>query len=283
MVIHSVRARAHLKSRYGTKVKTIGAGIGGTVDLYQARDKYVAIKIFDDRESYESGNEYESRVTAEYTLLQKLDHPNILRVVECVVSLPRRRKVYLAMEFYPLAFHDLIMQKSTPQDDLLCYWSQILEGVAYLHSCGVAHRDLKFDNVAVDATGTIKLIDFGAATCNPVAYGMCGSESFQAPEAFSKISYSPIPTDIWSLGIILYHILAGKFPWQAARRADPDFAAFLESNIVGFDTEHEAQNLVRACLEIDPEIRVLTAALLEHPLLDKLPCCSKNTHRKHQL
>lgn len=76
-----------------------------------------------------------------------------------------------------------------------------------MHDMGVAHRDLKTENVIMGKNGVVKLIDFGFATCAPRTETHCGTPNYMAPELFEKKSiYSPIKVDIWALGVLLYYL-----------------------------------------------------------------------------
>jgi serine/threonine protein kinase len=84
----------------------------------------------------------------------------------------------------------------------------------------VAHRDVKLENLLLDETKThVKLIDFGFSTCIPHERKVkifCGTPSYMAPEIVSKIEYSGPPADIWAMGVLLFALLCGKFPFKGA-------------------------------------------------------------------
>ena len=82
----------------------------------------------------------------------------------------------------------------------------------------MTHRDIKLENILLDETKErVKLIDFGFSTCIPHERKVkifCGTPSYMAPEIVSKIEYSGPPADIWALGVLLYALLCGKFPFR---------------------------------------------------------------------
>ena len=87
---------------------------------------------------------------------------------------------------------------------------EVLKGLEYLHSLGIAHRDLKPDNILIsfqDSTPVVKLIDFGFATNASTSNIHCGTPNFMAPELFKKQTYSPIKADIWAFGVMFYYLI----------------------------------------------------------------------------
>ncbi|KAI9271761.1 kinase-like domain-containing protein [Phascolomyces articulosus] len=117
---------------------------------------------------------------------------------------------------------------------------QLLDAVSYCHNNGVYHRDLKPENVLVfDKGRTVKLADFGLATTEPITndYG-CGSTFYFSPECQGdlnrkngsnqrRVGYATAPNDIWSLGVILINMAAGRNPWRQASLNDDTFCAYL--------------------------------------------------------
>ena len=84
-----------------------------------------------------------------------------------------------------------------------------------MHQRNVTHRDIKLENILLDETRTrVKLIDFGFSACIPYEKKVCGTPSYMAPEIVSKIEYSGPPADIWALGVLLYALLCGRFPFK---------------------------------------------------------------------
>ncbi len=93
----------------------------------------------------------------------------------------------------------------------------------YLHSQGIAHRDIKLENVLLDADLNIKLIDFGFSTqqTSPKkAKLFCGTPSYMAPEIVSRIEYLGQPADIWAAGVLLFCLLNGYFPFKGQTDAE---------------------------------------------------------------
>lgn len=100
-------------------------------------------------------------VTAEFCIGSTLHHPNVIETLDIVKEGPT---YYEIMEYAPNDLFSIIMTGSMSKEEIACCWRQLLDGVAYLHSVGIAHRDLKLDNTVLDERGIVKLIDFGCAT-----------------------------------------------------------------------------------------------------------------------
>ena len=107
------------------------------------------------------------------------------------------------------------------EEDARHVFRQIVEGVAYCHSKNVVHRDIKLENVMVDAGNNVKIIDFGfsitAAKGKKLSI-FCGTPSYMAPEMVRKVDYCGQKVDVWALGILLYTMLCGRFPFKGETR-----------------------------------------------------------------
>lgn len=94
----------------------------------------------------------------------------------------------------------------------------MLIGVKHCHENNVTHRDLKLDNLLLDGENNVKIIDFGFATCFPhdrKTKLFCGTPSYMSPEIVARKEYSGPPADVWALGVILYALVCGSFPFRA--------------------------------------------------------------------
>ena len=151
-----------LESKYGKFGKVLGSGAGGSVRIMKrASDGTTfAVKQFRDRHSYESEKDYNKKVTAEFCIGSTLHHGNIIETMDIVHE---KGKWFEVMEYAPFDLFAIVMTGKMSREEIACSTLQIMAGVAYLHSMGLAHRDLKLDNVVVNEYGIMKLIDFGSA------------------------------------------------------------------------------------------------------------------------
>lgn len=151
-----------LNSKYGKLGKVLGSGAGGSVRLLKRSTDGVtfAVKQFRDRHHWESLKEYSKKVTAEFCIGSTLHHGNIIETLDIIQEGPHW---YEVMEYAPYDLFAIVMTGKMTKEEVACSFKQILSGVAYLHGMGLAHRDLKLDNVVVNERGIMKLIDFGSA------------------------------------------------------------------------------------------------------------------------
>jgi len=223
-----------LQSKYGKFGKVLGSGAGGSVRLMKRSSDGVtfAVKQFRARHSYESERDYNKKVTAEFCIGSTLHHGNIIETMDLVNE---KNSYFVVMEYAPYDLFAIVMTGKMSREEVACSTLQILNGVTYLHSMGLAHRDLKLDNVVVNEHGIMKIIDFGSAAVFKypfedevvLASGIVGSDPYLAPEVYDLSKYDPQPTDIWSLAIIFCCMTLRRFPWKAPRVSDNSYKLFV--------------------------------------------------------
>lgn len=161
-----------LESKYGKFGKVLGSGAGGSVKVLKRSSDGTsfAVKQFRARHPGESERDYNKKVTAEFCVGSTLHHGN---VIETMDLLQEKGLWFEVMEYAPYDLFAIVMTGKMSRAEVNCCTMQIISGVEYLHSMGLAHRDLKLDNVVVNAQGIMKLIDFGSA----VVYRYPGEKS----------------------------------------------------------------------------------------------------------
>lgn len=176
----SEATHAHLSKKYGKWGRVLGTGAGGTVRLIRARNKaggaVYAVKQFRPRRSGESEREYENKVRAEFCVGACLKHVNVIQTVDIVCD---HGHYYEVMEYAPYDLFSVVMSGRMLRPEIFCVFRQICNGVAYLHSLGLAHRDLKLDNCVMTQGDVVKLIDFGTAVV--FAYPGTGTSNGSLP------------------------------------------------------------------------------------------------------
>jgi len=158
---------------------------------------------------------------------------------------------------------------------------QITSAIGYCHSSGITHRDLKLENVIVDKNHRVKIIDFGLSAYskgNRKLTFFCGTPSFLSPEIIKSSNYIGPPVDIWSIGVMLYVMVVGSFPFVASTQKEL-FETIARGNIIY--PEHlssEVASLLKLIFNMDPEARINADEILKHEFFikNKITDPSKN-------
>lgn len=219
--------------RYSKFGENLGAGAGGAVKLVnRLSDKKVfAVKEFRAKYQSETKRDYAKKITGEYCIGSTLKHPNIIETVEICYE---NERILQVMEYCDFDLFAIVMSNKMSREEINCCFKQILSGINYLHSMGLAHRDLKLDNCVIDARGIVKIIDFGSAVVFSYpftktlieAQGIVGSDPYLAPEVCVFNKYDPRPVDVWSVAIIYCCMMLKKFPWKIPKLSDNSFKLF---------------------------------------------------------
>lgn len=151
-----------LNKKYGKFGRVLGSGAGGSVRLMKRSSDGVtfAVKEFRARHAYETEREYAKKVTAEFCIGSTLHHGNIVETLDIVHE---KGRWYEVMEYCPYDLFATVMTGKMSREEVACCFMQLLSGVTFLHSMGLAHRDLKLDNAVISEHGILKIIDFGSA------------------------------------------------------------------------------------------------------------------------
>ena len=120
------------------------------------------------------------------------------------------------------SLHSYIKTKSNrklDERDVKRFYKELVEGINYCHEKNIVHRDIKMENILIDDNKNVKIIDFGFSIISEPDKKLnifCGTPSYMAPEIVSKINYKGTPADIWALGILLFALLTGTFPFRGS-------------------------------------------------------------------
>lgn len=158
----------------------------------------------------------------EIQVLEKLSHPNIMKIFEWFEG---KWFTYLVLEYVGsmslMEYLDMQPTKCISESEAAHVFWGVAAGLAYMHHERFAHRDIKLDNIMLSPTAEVKIIDFGFSLKykeNQKFSTLCGTPSYMAPEVLSRIPNNPEKADIWSFGVCLYRSLVGQFPYRGRRR-----------------------------------------------------------------
>eukprot|EP00833_Pecoramyces_ruminatium_P012219 jgi/Orpsp1_1/1186251/evm.model.d7180000049205.1 len=195
--------------------KTVGEGNFAKVKLakHKLTGVEVAIKIIDKTRIDEKKL---GKLYREVKIMKLLNHPNIVKLFEVIET---KNTLFLVMEYSSGGelYDYLVVHGRMKEKEARVKFRQILAAVNYCHNKRVIHRDLKAENLLLDANFDIKIADFGFSNYYDPESKLdtfCGSPPYAAPELFQGKRYTGPEVDIWSLGVILYVLTTGCLPFD---------------------------------------------------------------------
>ena len=254
----------------------LGTGAYGTVYLAQnilTKTNYAMKRIDKNSEDLLMDNE----IIDEINILKKLDHPDIVKIIEFYNT----NDAYYIINDYcenGALFNQITRRFSETQIAII--FKQIFSGLCYLHSNNIIHRDLKLENILIsdieksiksnEEFYSIKIIDFGTAKLfdkKTNARAVVGSSYYIAPEVLQK-NYNE-KCDLWSSGVILYMMLVGHAPFDG--RNDKEIIENIKKGYFKTNEERwikgskEIKDLIIKLLQYDPNKRISAKDALNHP------------------
>ncbi|KAF8647724.1 hypothetical protein AX16_006559 [Volvariella volvacea WC 439] len=264
--------------------RTIGKGSSGRVRIarHSKTGQYAAIKIisksnFSSRKSKVAAEPTEQQqsqlaIEREIVVMKLISHPNIMRLYDVWET---STELYLVLEYIQGGelFEYLCNKGRLPTLEALNYFQQIIGAVDYCHRFNICHRDLKPENILLDQDHNVKIADFGMAAWFANSEGgllhtSCGSPHYAAPEIITGSPYRGSASDIWSCGVVLHALLAGKLPFD-----DEDCVALLEKVVKGKfvmppDIDPLAKDLISKMLTTEVPKRITMSKILAHPFFN---------------
>ena len=224
---HTRVRRAHLTSAYHelgkqltsgklsvvgqyTLQRSIGQGTYGKVRLatHRLTNERVAVK--------QIPKQHVASLTREIHHHRRLHHPHVLQLYEVILT---ESHIWMVTELCSGGeLYDVVESRGgLHESEAYTYFAQLCDAVAYIHAQGIVHRDLKLENILLDAQGHVKVSDFGfTREFEPHRWlrTRCGTQAYCAPEMLDGRPYVGEQVDIWSMGVILYALVCGQLPFD---------------------------------------------------------------------
>ncbi|XP_038576671.1 serine/threonine-protein kinase SIK1 [Micropterus salmoides] len=246
-------------------IRTLGKGNFAVVKLakHKVTKTQVAIKIIDKTRLNPSNLE---KIYREVQIMKLLNHPHIIKLYQVMET---KDMLYIVTEYAKNGemFDHLTSNGRMSEDEARKKFWQILTAVDYCHRHHIVHRDLKTENLLLDANMNIKLADFGFGNFYNAGEPLstwCGSPPYAAPEVFEGKEYEGPQLDIWSLGVVLYVLVCGSLPFDG-----PSLPALRQRVTEGrfripFFMSQDCENLIRKMLVVDPARRISMDQIKQH-------------------
>lgn len=261
---------------------------------YKQTGAQYAVKIFQPQLATSSTPEERTKLNQELEVLKSISHRHVVRMVDAFTEpvnngLQLVRYLVLEMVNGGELFQRIVRKSKLRENELRAVFTQLLEGLRYLHSLNIVHRDIKPENVLLSITSgeqtapwdegehavVVKIADFGLAKCiGELSFTstLCGTPAYVAPEVMLhqlERAYSKL-VDLWLAGVLLYVCLCG-FPPFSDELAPPLMRQQILTGQFQFyspywdDVDDAALDLVSKMLVVDPAKRILLGDIQNHP------------------
>ncbi|XP_078191955.1 MAP/microtubule affinity-regulating kinase 3 isoform X25 [Callithrix jacchus] len=211
----------------------------------------VAIKIIDKTQLNPTSLQ---KLFREVRIMKILNHPNIVKLFEVIET---EKTLYLIMEYASggEVFDYLVAHGRMKEKEARAKFRQIVSAVQYCHQKRIVHRDLKAENLLLDADMNIKIADFGFSnefTVGSKLDTFCGSPPYAAPELFQGKKYDGPEVDVWSLGVILYTLVSGSLPFDGQNLKELRERVLRGKYRIPFYMSTDCENLLKRFLVLNP-------------------------------
>ncbi|EPY30101.1 serine/threonine kinase [Angomonas deanei] len=208
----------------------------------------------------------EDQMLREVAIMNTLRHPNVVLLNEVLQS---SNHYYLVLELVTGGelFDKILEAKRFDESTARGYFHQLIAGLFFCHEHGFAHRDLKPENLLLDSKGVLKISDFGLSNLQQdiLLQTVCGTPNYVAPEVLMERGYNGLAADLWSCGVVLYVMLAGRLPFE-----DRNMNVLLgkiergEYQMIRHISD-PAKDLISRMLTVDPRSRISMDEVIAHP------------------
>ncbi|CAN8252510.1 unnamed protein product [Cochlearia groenlandica] len=204
------------------------------------------------------------QIRKEISTLKLINHPNVVQLHEVLVS---KAKIYIVLEFITggKIFEKNVKNEGLREDEARRYFQQLIDAVDYCHNRGLYHRNLKPENLLLDAEGNLKVSGFGLSALSQQVRGdgLHETPNCAAPEVLNDQGYDGESADVWSCGVILFVLLSGYLPFEDSNLT----TLFRKISAAEFHCPSwispAAKNLIVRILDPNPMTRLTITEILE--------------------
>ena len=251
--------------------RLIGKGAFGKVNigLNILTGRIVAIKSFNKNNLISA--KAKNKILYETNLMRTLYHPAVTKILE---TFETDKYMLIIMEYISGGNLQNFVKKRRKlcEKTARILFRQLIQGIKYIHSKGICHRDIKLENILLDLNNIVKICDFGVGKLvekGEKLSDQCGTPVYMAPEIISGKAYDGFLVDIWSAGVALYIMLSGNIPFNKDKNHDlQDAIVELPYKKIS-DISDEANNLLEKILEKNPNKRYTANQILDHPWMNQ--------------
>ncbi|BFZ25443.1 hypothetical protein BsWGS_28482 [Bradybaena similaris] len=264
-MVMAERRKGQIRVGFYDVERTVGKGNFAVVKLARHRitKTEVAIKIIDKTQLDEVNLK---KVYREVQIMKLISHQHIIKLYQVMET---KNMLYLVSEYAPKGeIFDYIAQhgRMAESDARGKFW-QIISAVEYCHNRHIVHRDLKAENLLLDAHMNIKIADFGFSNFfepNKLLATWCGSPPYAAPEVYEGRKYLGPQIDIWSLGVVLYVLVCGALPFDGANLQVLRDRVLSGRFRIPYFMSSDCEHLIRRMLVLDPAKRYSIVHIRAH-------------------
>lgn len=270
-------------------LRTLGAGAFGLVKLVKLKGsepkKTYALKCLSKVAVVQNG--FQDHVLREKTIMEELDHPFILKIHSAMQD---SKNVYFLLEVLlgGELFKLLRDETQFPESCSQFYAASVLSALCYIHERKIAYRDLKPENLVLDAYGFVKLVDFGLAKKirDGKTWTLCGTPDYLAPEVILNEGHD-WAVDYWALGVLIYELTSGYAPFFAEEPMGVYENIVFGRTLMPPSFSLSLQDLLRKLLRSDQSKRLGrtkggAAAVMKHPWFFSFDWCALR-ERRHEV
>ena len=246
--------------------KKIGGGNFSNVYLgyNEITNKYFGVKIIQDS-NLQTQNDFE-RLQKEINISSLLIHKNLNSLIDVFYQ---DQNFFLIFEYSSGGnLLEYICEKRIISEEIaFIIFRQILDGIYYLHQNNIVHRDIKLENILIDIFPNIKLTDFGFSEYfdgENLLNTFCGTLAYISPECLLHKKFNGFQSDIWSLGVLLYVLVTGSYPWSVKKISITKYQILNGLYEIPSNISSSLNNLISKLLKINPIERISIPEIYNH-------------------